>query len=159
MKSIIFMRHSYAEDGFDKADFDRRLLKKGYEKIDLQVEQFKAQNNSRIDFVVCSAAVRTSETCQYFLDKLGVNIPVKYEQWIYEDYLSAEFIDYVQALDNQYNSLLFIGHNPNISQIATRMSYNGMFGFKPGGILKLDFNADAWKLIKTQSGNLDYYLA
>jgi phosphohistidine phosphatase len=158
MKSIIFIRHSFAEAGYDKIDFDRALINGGFDKIEKQAQQF-IQKSIKIDLVVSSSAKRTQQTTKYFLQKIQQKPSCKYEDWIYEDYTTSDFIAYFRKIENTIDCMLFVGHNPSISVLASQMSLHNSFGFQPATILKLDFDIEDWKNLEIRSGYTDFLLA
>ncbi len=158
MKSIVFMRHSFAENAYNKPDFEREILAGGFDKIEQQALSLKSKNIV-FDCVISSSAVRTQQTCRYILQKMKLNITPILEDWIYHDYTTADFLQYIQHISDEYQQLLFVGHNPSISVLAAQMNDSDFFAFQPASVLKLNFNIDSWQDIQARSGKVDFFLS
>lgn len=157
MKSIIFMRHSFAEVGYDKTDFERSITEDGFIRIEEQAKIFK-NKTIKIDFVLSSSATRTQETTRYFLNRIKQTPKIDFENWIYEDYTTSDFIQSLKNISEEAETILFVGHNPSISMMACQMSKEGLFNFQPASILKFDFDIPSWDKIEARSGVYDFYL-
>ena len=157
MKSVLLARHSYAESSFSKSDFEREITKEGFKRIEEQVALIK-QLNLKIDLIICSSATRTIQTAQHYKSLLNIEAEILDYQWLYEEYLTHELLDLIQKQDNDFDSVMIIGHNPNISVMATNFNHSRNYQFAPGAIVKLDFDIDDWSKLEIRKGKENIYL-
>jgi len=74
----------------------------------------------RPELAVCSAAVRTRQTADLIVDALGGEIPINAFRSLY----SAEadlVLQYVREVDEGVDSLLVVGHNPAVFEVAWQL--------------------------------------
>lgn len=156
MKAIYLVRHSIAETVFSKPDFERCITEEGYTRIEEQINKLKRKKDS-IDLIICSSARRTAQTAKALQMGLGVEQKIKDFKWLYEDYPSYQFIDFIKAQNNSYNTIMIVAHNPSISSMASLLSDSKSYEFYPGGILKLNFNTSEWRSVNIRMGKKSYF--
>ena len=74
----------------------------------------------RPELAVCSAAVRTRQTADLIVDALDGEIPINAFRSLY----SAEadlVLRYVREVDEGVDSLLLVGHNPAVFEVAWQL--------------------------------------
>lgn len=143
MKRIILMRHGKAENlELGGEDVDRPLDERGRSQsrnaaMDLQAKGVIA------DRVLCSKAVRTRQTCDIVCEVLGLSTSMV----MYEDdlYLAAPFdiMAHLCALPSSVNTVMVVGHNPGLSELAASFSRRiGLLG--TAGMAMLDVDIKEW---------------
>ena len=143
MKRFILMRHGKAENQeLGGEDIDRPLDERGRSQsrnaaLDLLAKGVIAEQ------VLCSTAVRTRQTCDIVCEVLG--FPTS--KVIYEGdlYLAAPFDIMAQlcALPSSVNTVLVVGHNPGLSELAASFSRRiGLLG--TAGMAMLDVDIKEW---------------
>ena len=159
MKKLIFIRHGQAENDFDTKDFDRKLTDFGIKEIRKASDILKAKNLIP-DKIISSSAIRTQMTSENICDILSIDIKnVVFDKFIYDFFSSAEFIDNIlYKIDNKYNTVLIVGHNPSISTTVQMLSGNNNIYFNTANIAIIDFNTDDWKKIYARSGKFVDFL-
>ena len=70
-----------------------------------------------VDVVLCSSAVRTRQTLDAILPSLGGEPAVEIEDGLYGAWSDA-LLDRIRAVPAAAGSVLLIGHNPGISDLA-----------------------------------------
>lgn len=118
MKTLIVMRHSKAERGDGKLDYDRALEPRGWTD-GARVGAALAAGKLVPDMVLCSAARRTRETFAAVLSHIPSDCRAEFRRALYE----AEAPDLREALRELPGEVvLLIGHNPAIQGLAAALA-------------------------------------
>jgi len=124
MKTIYLLRHaksSWADETL--ADIDRPLNKRGKEAAKA-VAAYMEETDIRPDLILCSAAKRTRSTLKPIQKTLKPDVPVIVDQSLYGAE-APELLRRLRAVDNGAASVLLIGHNPAMENLARRLSGGG----------------------------------
>lgn len=156
MKSIYFARHSFAESSYSGSDFERKITPKGFSRIEEQALLLNSLN-TKIDHLISSQAMRAQETADQYKTLLNIQSKAVH-YWLYESFLTQEFLEFIQQQNPKHQSIMIVGHNPTISFMASHFSHQKNYNFYPGAILKLDFEADTWSEIELRTGTESVYL-
>ncbi len=123
MKRLLLLRHAQALPAEGGSDIDRALSPKGLKDAYALGQLLKAKDLAPAH-IACSSAKRTQQTCAEFLKGLEENIHTEFSKMIY----SASFGDllhFIQSTDDELESLMIVGHNPTIYELAVRMAAEG----------------------------------
>jgi phosphohistidine phosphatase len=115
---LLLLRHAKSSwDDAELDDHDRPLAPRGRRAAERVGERLRDAQLAP-DLVVCSTAARTRQT----LELLGLEDPeVRFEKRLYgagED----ELLDLVRGLDDAAETVLVIGHNPGMQELALRLA-------------------------------------
>jgi phosphohistidine phosphatase len=159
MKSIFFLRHSFAEFNYGEPDFERKITKEGYRKLDTQIQALNQFDDISIDLTWCSPATRTQQTLSYLEKSLDLKSDIQLKEWIYKGYTTQDFLNELAKIPNQIDKLLLVGHNPDISLLASKLcNKNSLIEFQPASLLKINFAEENWSKIEVFSGQIDFFL-
>lgn len=122
MKTLYLLRHAKSSWNEPMDDRDRPLAPRGRRAARAMAGYMKAEGLVP-DLVLCSPAVRAQETWAGMASVLGP-IPVCYEAVIYESD-SAGLLDLIRATANDPTSVLMVGHNPGLEELAWRLAGRG----------------------------------
>ena len=111
-RTLLLLRHAKSAYPPGVADHDRPLAPRGIREAELAGDWLRA-HAPRIDAVLCSTATRVRET----LARTRIEAPVNYADRLY-DATPGAVIDEINAIDSDVETLLVIGHEPVISQVA-----------------------------------------
>ncbi|MDI3315514.1 MAG: histidine phosphatase family protein [Mycobacterium sp.] len=114
--TLLLLRHAKSAWPEGVADHDRPLAPRGVREAGLAGDWLRA-NFPGIDRVLCSTATRARETWV----RAGVDAPVRYVDRLY-GVTAEEVIDEIHHVEEAVNSLLVIGHEPTISEVALRLA-------------------------------------
>lgn len=154
MKNLILIRHAKSSwDNPEWSDFDRPLNKRG-----LRDAPFMANLLFRKDIVpdiiISSTAKRALETAQFFCEVFNYSKDnLQQDLGIYERG-SKYIINLLSKLDDNINTVFLIGHNPDITSLATYFSGEFFDNVPTCGIVGVKFNFDNWESIATKNGEL-----
>jgi phosphohistidine phosphatase len=125
MKTLLLLRHAksaWSDPRLD--DHDRPLNGRG-ERAAKAMADHIARRGPRPDLILCSTAMRTRQTLAPLLKRLGSPAPpISLENGLYlasEDALLAR----LQAVAGDMPTVLLIGHNDGIGQLAADLAGNG----------------------------------
>lgn len=120
-RQLILLRH--AKSSWDDPlleDFDRPLAKRGRSAA-RRIADWLTQNKIQPSLVLCSPAVRTRQTLDLITDAIGPGAKVIQDKALYlaeGDALLAR----IRAVDNHVGSLLLVGHNPGLQELAVTLA-------------------------------------
>ena len=156
MKSIIFGRHAKSSwDDFSVKDHDRTLSKRGFKDAKIMGKKLAELKNPP-DLIIASSAKRAKLTAEIYADFLENS----YLETDSNLYLAPSyfFIKTANRLDEKYNSVMMIAHNPGITDIANEFSDSYIANIPTSGIFKVDFDVDNWDEINTYNGKIDFLI-
>jgi phosphohistidine phosphatase len=115
-RTLLLLRHAKSDYPPGVADHDRPLAGRGIRQARLAGDWLRAHAPA-VDAVLCSTATRTRETLAQTL----IDAPVQYVDGLYGA-RPGEVIDEINRVpsrfDEQVETLLVIGHEPAMSQVA-----------------------------------------
>jgi phosphohistidine phosphatase len=151
MKYLVLVRHSLAQNGsFSVPDFERKLSKEGIARAVKQAEVIK--NAGFVpDVLISSSAARAMQTTTLFAGVLAIASTEK-EDFLYEEYTTAEFLTFLNKLPENYQTVMVVGHNPTISTVAHRLAPTFSMVFEPAAMAVFAFDVDAWSRIECGTG-------
>ncbi|MFN1834833.1 SixA phosphatase family protein [Balneola sp. MJW-20] len=122
MKQIHLLRHAKSSwDDPDLRDFERPLAERG--KTDApRMGRFIRMIDHKPDVICSSTAFRAKETTQLFIEgaKMDESV-IKWNEDLYFNGPSA-YMECIRQTPDRFESLMLVGHNPNMEEIATRLS-------------------------------------
>jgi phosphohistidine phosphatase len=111
-RTLLLMRHAKSDYPAGALDRDRPLAPRGIREAGLAGEWLRS-SVPPIDAVLCSTAARTRET----LTRTGLDVPVTFDERLY-DAVPGTVIDVINGVDDGVATLLVIGHEPAMSNVA-----------------------------------------
>ena len=149
-KQLLLLRHAKSESiSTSKADIDRLLLPSGKDHAH-QIGHYIQTTIGLPDHILCSPAQRTQQT----LENLQLSTPsIKIEPTLYGAYAST-LLQRIEEQSNTITILLLIGHNPSISQLASRLAGTFLGDLPTCGLVHLEINATCWKQLPDASTTL-----
>jgi phosphohistidine phosphatase len=158
MRRAFLLRHaksSWKESGL--ADHDRPLAPRGWKATKPLREHLRREAVAPA-VVLCSSARRARETLEGIAPALAKDVPVRIERELYT--ASAQrLLERLRALDDELDSVLVIGHNPALEQLALTLSGGGepldalRRKYPTGALATLEF-AGSWSELASGSAEL-----
>jgi phosphohistidine phosphatase len=115
-RTLLLMRHAKSDYPSGVIDHERPLAPRGVREARLAGEWLRS-SVPLIDAVLCSTATRTRET----LSRTGVDAPVTFAERLY-DAVPPTVIDEINGVDDDVATLLVIGHEPAMSNVALALA-------------------------------------
>jgi phosphohistidine phosphatase len=136
-RTMYVLRHTKSSwDDESLSDFDRPLAPRGL-RDGKRLARHIAEAHVRPDVVLCSSARRAQETLAQIAHSLGTPVIRMLDELYGADV--ADVIRFVHALDNAHSSVLVIGHNPCVAELAQTAEK-----FPTGALATLRFDAESW---------------
>ncbi|MEU3308778.1 SixA phosphatase family protein [Nocardiopsis sp. NPDC055551] len=140
-RTLLLMRHAKAEDGFGAIDFDRALTDKGRDQAE-RVGRLLKEKGYAPEHVICSAAARTRQTLDGVLGAMDSAPEVDHTE---AAYLAGpeSLLELITYVDPVVNTLLVVGHNPTIAQVAASfIGEQAMAAFSPATVAAIDLEGE-----------------
>ena len=152
MKRLVIVRHAKSVPYGYHDDFHRDLQDRGKKDAKLIGKHLKKQGITP-DAMISSPAKRALKTARIFANKTGFNKEnIQQMKEIYEGLSTYEFLDIVQNLPEDWNTVFFFGHNPGF-QLFTGYLLNHINEDMPTcASVGIDFEVDNWKDVQAHSG-------
>ncbi|MDA0566487.1 histidine phosphatase family protein [Streptomonospora sp. S1-112] len=140
-RRLIVLRHAKADALVGGADHARVLTPEGRDQA-RAVGARLAAAGLRPDHVLCSTARRTRQTLELALAAFESPPPVEYEDALYSADVPA-VLDLVSRTDPAVHTLLVVGHNPTMAQLAGAfMADEPLTGFPPAATAVVDLEVE-----------------
>lgn len=153
-KTLYLLRHAQSvERQAGQLDLDRELTPVGTKET-FQIGAFLHREKIQPDVIYCSIAERARMTAQLISDTIKLDV----EKIIPDEELSQAsvrtFLGFVTQLDNAYDNVMCVGHNPAISYLAEYLT-DAEIGMLPtAGLVAIHLGADSWQNIEKGCGEV-----
>jgi phosphohistidine phosphatase len=157
MKNIYILRHAKAifAHSYDQ-DFERELSDTGKQEAALMANKI-LKNNITFDALISSPAIRTKQTAEIVANNCSMPFSkIIYVENLYQA-MASDFMQVINQIDNQFSSILLVGHNPSVSDAAILLSLSEIDHLPTAGMLHISFKNDNWQSITPQSGTLQSF--
>ncbi len=153
MKRLYILRHAKAASPENTQDFDRPLATQGQEDA-AALGKLIAKQSYMPGTVLCSTAKRTRETLEALA--LPASTKIEYLEKIY-DAAASDLLEMIQSTDDSAQSILLVGHNPAIHELALRLASEDsglsllqrlLQGYSPATLSVLDVPCKCWNDIQ-----------
>jgi phosphohistidine phosphatase len=159
MRRVYLLRHAKSswKDG-SLADRERPLAGRGRKAARAMAGHLEDEG-IRPDLVLCSPARRTRETLERIEDALGDGIEARFEDALYGA-TEATLLRCLNALPDEVDSVMLIGHNPGLEDLAMALASEGAEldrlreKFPTAALATIDLPADRWSAVERGRGEL-----
>jgi phosphohistidine phosphatase len=160
---VWLLRHaksSWDDPGLE--DRDRPLAPRGEGAADLMREYLVAEG-IRPALVLCSSAMRTRQTLARVLPALGPELEVRIESSLYT-FDAEHLLDRVHAIPEDVASVMLIGHNPAMEELAIMLADRGeRLGqlaqkYPTGALAEIELSTGSWAEAGTTPGELTRFV-
>ena len=147
MKNLIFLRHAKSNWDCPVSDRNRPLSSSGVKAIQ-QVALHWKDVFSAAQCIISSSANRALHTAIILAHTVGYDMnKIKIDEALYT-FSSSNIISYIKSLDDVYDHLLIVGHNPTISEVTQELSSNNLPELSTASWAQLTFEVSHWSEIK-----------
>ena len=120
-RTLIIMRHGQADMPWGTSDFDRRLTEHG-ERQAHDAAHWLLEQEAVPEMIVCSAALRTRQTCTWVMDAFGEKAPTaSLDERLYNAAPSA-LIAAINRTPETVRSLMLIAHCPGVQEAVLHLA-------------------------------------
>ncbi|MCX5613468.1 MULTISPECIES: histidine phosphatase family protein [unclassified Streptomyces] len=158
-RRLLLVRHAKAVPKGRVEDFDRPLSDRGRKNAP-DTGRWLAGAGYTADLALCSPSRRTRQTWELILPALPSPPPTVYDDRLYNAAPSG-LVDVLSARGGELGSLLLVGHNSGIHELASVLCGSGPVellerlreGFPTSSVVVVDL-ADAWDGLTPGRGSL-----
>jgi phosphohistidine phosphatase SixA len=158
LKTLIILRHAkaeaYADDG---TDIHRPLSERGH-RDSLLVGKTLRKLELVPDLILASPSTRTRQTVDGVVEKLKRNVPITFEESIYDASVGTLF--QLVARQQSPDTILLVGHNPGLEELVARCvrpESPPSFHLPTAGVVRLDFAISSWDQLSSTHGELAWF--
>ncbi len=165
MRCLLLFRHAKAvpADGAIR-DYDRALDTRGRQDAP-KMGAYMARHQLAPDLALVSPAKRARETWELATAAFLAPPPVIYEDRLY-DAPPQIISDVIKAAGGNARSLVVVGHNPGIHQLASHLIAAGDVDLREqlreelptSGLVTIEFAFGDWAQLHPQAGRLDRFV-
>ena len=124
MKTLFVLRHAKSDWSTPgQEDHERPLAERG-QRAALVMGRYMAQKGYRPDFILCSDARRTTETCAIVSSQWKTVPPIEAERSLYLAGRTG-VLNRLGAVVSRHDGVMVIGHNPDLHQLVTGLAQSG----------------------------------
>lgn len=163
MKRLFLLRHGKAQpaDGSTE-DFDRTLMLSGMQDA-AAMARYLRKNDHSVELILCSASARTTQTAELVLHELQSEIEYRDALYLAD---ATKLLAAVRGAPATANSLMLVGHNPGLENIATLLAREPVRRqerarhealeekFPTSALAILDFDVGRWRDVEKGAGKL-----
>ena len=153
MKTLYLLRHAKADSGLSN-DLGRDLTTQGRRQAE-SIGRWMSENGIMPDCIICSAAKRTKLTAKICSERAGYQRSIRFEDGLY-DACGDTYFDIIVALNNKYDSVMIVGHNPAISAVVTILT-GVQLDMSPCMLVCIGFTIDKWISVKNANAKLKWF--
>ena len=165
MRRLMLLRHAKSDwSAPGTRDQDRPLSVRGRESAP-KMGTYMARHGLVPDLVVASPATRVTDTLALVLPAFTKQPKTVPEARIYES-TADELLAVIKETPRLVHSLLIVGHNPSLAELASLLMASGdvetrqrlIEKFPTAALAVIDFALDDWAKIHPKSGRLDRFV-
>ncbi len=144
MKTLYLVRHAKSSWKFPElADFDRPLNPRGKRDAPMMGQRLK-QRGVRPDLVISSPAKRARKIARAVAKAVGYPASaVAYDPKVYEALIDS-LVALLRAVDDGVAVLMLVGHNPELTDLANRLTPHPIDNVVTSGVVAIDFLTERW---------------
>lgn len=159
MKTLFLIRHAeaaYADDNTN--DFERPLTEAGLQQANQMAEKLKTFD-IKPDLIISSSALRALTTAKIMADVLHYpNETIKTVENIYSGGIE-DLMETIRHTDKTINTLLLVGHNPNLSWLTNYLCEKSNMNLPTCGITGITFKEmKNWNTLTEETGELLHFI-
>jgi phosphohistidine phosphatase len=161
MHRLLLLRHAKSSwDDPSLADRDRPLAPRGHRAAERMADHLRS-DFPHPDLVLCSPALRTRETLDRMSNAFG-DAEVVVDDELYGAG-EGELLERLRAVDDRFETVAVIGHNPGIHDLAIALAGSGAelgrmgAKFPTGALAVLAFD-EPWRDVSPGGGLLEAFV-
>jgi phosphohistidine phosphatase len=156
-KNLYLLRHAEAAAKESRQEDKVRDLTQGGLKDSLHMGAWLAEQNIVFDLMVSSSALRAEQTAMLVAEGMKMEHPkILPEDVLYEASV-RQFLDYVNNIEDGYEHVLIVGHNPVISYLAEYLTKADVGDMLAGSVAIMKFDTASWKNVSENTGQMVRY--
>jgi phosphohistidine phosphatase len=145
MKTLLILRHaksSWKDDSL--ADHERPLNKRG-QKDAARMGELLRTEGLQPDLILCSSAVRASETARLAIEASGYASEIEYRDDLYA-FEPGAYLNALLKLADTCDMVMLIGHNPALEELLNGLS-GDYHSLSTAALAHVELPTEVWKEI------------
>ena len=165
MRRLMLLRHAKSDWSAPGArDRDRALNPRGHEAAP-KMGAYMARHGLVPDLIAASPATRVIETLNHLLPAFKDPPTIRHDDRLYESGADTQ-LDVIRETPRNVHSLLLVGHNPGLAELASLLIASGdvearrqlIEKFPTAALAVIDFPLDDWSKLHPKAGRLDRFV-
>ncbi len=142
LHTLYLVRHAHAEDGsIYLPDHDRDLLSAGIMAAARTGRHLHDQTADKpVDLIVSSTANRACQTAKILAEQLGIDPDMIQTNAALFDQGPKAYLAVVNALPETVQTIVLVGHNPDISYFAEFLTHDAVGSLDKGDIATVELS-------------------
>jgi phosphohistidine phosphatase len=157
-KHLYLLRHAEAASKEARQDDKTRELAQAGVKDSLHMGAWFREQNFHFDLLASSSAVRAEQTASLVAEGMKLDHPRILLEDVLFDASVRQFLDYVNNIEDAYQHVLIVGHNPVISYLAEYLTKADMGDMVAGSVAIIKFDKNSWRDVGEETGHLVNYV-
>lgn len=148
MKTLTLVRHAKSSwSNTNLSDRKRPLNKRGERDAPIMGKRI-LEHGIRPSLIVSSPATRAWTTAKIVAQE--ISYPLEFLQREGSLYLASldEILDVIMAQDDEFNSLMVVGHNPGMTSVANFLSPGLTHNLPTAGVVSVQIEKEDWNLFE-----------
>ena len=153
VKTLHIVRHGKAlQDYRSIRDYDRPLIEKGIVNNIAIARQLHAKYTTP-GLIISSFAARALHTAHIFAQEMSYpHVLVQVNENLYLDG-EREIESILESLPDEIESVMIVGHNPDVTYVANTYSLQGISSIPTSGVVTIRFDVGCWSEIDKTKAN------
>lgn len=158
MKTVYLARHAKSSwENPETVDHDRPLIQKGIART-LLIAKYLKERNVIPSIIISSTAVRAKETVSVYARELNIEKHViNYDKRLYFND-ADDFFNILYELPDEINSVMFVGHNPSMSEFVSLLAKSTYEELATSAIACVVLNTDKWTEAATCKTEMKFFI-
>lgn len=153
-KHLYLFRHAEATGKEGRQEDKTRELSQTGIKDSLHMGAWFLEQKLSFDLLISSSALRAEQTTMLAAEGMKLEQPkILLEDILYEASV-RQFLDYINNIEDGYQNVLCVGHNPTISYLAEYLTKADTGDMTPGSVAIIKFENASWKEVGENTGEL-----
>lgn len=154
MRRLLLIRHAKSSWKFPELDdHDRPLNARGRRNTELMSKRLQERGES-LDVIISSTASRALDFAQAIRSALDIKLIANIELY---NFSCGDLLQALCCIDNQYQRVAIVAHNPAITQVANSLTGNEIVNIPTSGIIALDCDIVSWGELAQKHYRMDYF--
>src|SRR6478609_9764143 len=138
-KRIYFLRHAKSDSSIaGQRDIERELNSRGHNDAP-KMGNLLVERGVKPELIIASPSMRTRQTAEYISEQLKYNEDqIEWNEEIYEA-SARTLLNVITQIDDKYNTVMLIGHNPGFSYIAEYLTKEVLGNIPTCGFVEINF--------------------
>lgn len=157
-KQLFLFRHADAAGrALYDTDRERELTPHGIAQSH-QMGVYLSNNFFTIDVIFSSTATRALQSATVISEVLKLPEQNLHSDDELFDASVRTFLQFISRVDDEYNQVMCVGHNPTISYLAEYLTKEAIGEMKTAGLSIIKFSASSWAHVAEGNGELVRYI-